>query len=173
MIEVPWLVKARDLIGLKEIKGPENEPKILALAEANHTGWVHDDETAWCAIFTGGNLELSGVRGTRSLAARSYQHWGVDCTESDRSKIPLGAIVVFRRDPNPMQGHVGFAVGYIIAGDIVVLGGNQHDSVSIAPIAGQRLLCAKWPIEFRQDARFSTMLLPRTDNTGALSTNEG
>lgn len=172
MKEVPWLEKARYLVGLKEIKGSQHEPKILALAVSNHTEWVHDDETAWCATFVGGILEQCGVRGTRSLAARSYLHWGIDCTEADRRLIPLGAIAVFSRDPNPTQGHVGFAVGHTDAGDLMVLGGNQSDSVSIAPIAGHRLLATRWPLEMRPDIRFSSMLLPLMERTGALSTNE-
>jgi uncharacterized protein (TIGR02594 family) len=169
--EVPWLVEARHWIGLREIKGPQHEPEILRLRADAGTG-IQNDEEAWCSDFVGGCMKRALIVPTKSPAARSWLHWGIDCTEANRSLIPLGSIGVFSRPPDPWKGHVGFLVGYTEAGDFMVLGGNQSDSVNIARIAGHRLLSARWPIEFRGDLRFARMRLPLLSKSGALSTNE-
>ena len=48
-------------------------------------------------------------------------------------------------------GHVGFVVGEDKVGNLMILGGNQSDSVSITPISKSRLLCCVW---------FGTQALP-------------
>lgn len=64
------------LEGLKEIVGGQHERQIVAFfAEAGHP-WVKDDETAWCAAFEHAMLGRAGIKGTGSLAARSYLDWG-------------------------------------------------------------------------------------------------
>jgi len=150
MISEPqWLARARDFVGLREIAGPMHEPKILQLWRDAHMDYVHDDETAWCAAFVGAMLERSLLNSSRKPNARSYQHWGIDVKELSLGEIPLGAIIVFDRPPNPEHGHVGFAVGLTPHGDVVTLGGNQSDSVSIAPKPANRLIAARWPAEER------------------------
>lgn len=168
--EVPWLIEARNLIGVKEIKGAQHEPKIVALwADAGIP--VSDDETAWCAALVGGCLKRAFAKPTGSAAARSFLHWGVSVKESKLELIPPGAVLVFDRPPNDWEGHVGFAVGYTKDGYLKVLGGNQRDSVSIADIYCGRLLDARWPVEFRGDLRM-TLKLPLMSRVGAPSSNE-
>lgn len=169
--EPSWLVRARDAIGLKEIKGTQHEPEVLAMARDAHLGWIRDDETAWCAVFVCAMLERSRIVSPRNAAARSFQHWGTNMLDDGVVRIPLGAIVVFDRPPNPYQGHVGFAVGFTANSDIVTLGGNQNDSVSITTISHKRLIAARWPIEYAGDLRL-LHTIPLISNTGALSTNE-
>jgi uncharacterized protein (TIGR02594 family) len=168
--EVPWLNEARALIGLKEIKGREHEPKILKLWSDAGLSYS-DDETAWCAGFVGGCLARAKVKPSGSPAARSYLHWGRSVKDSKLELIPPGAVLVFERPPNAWEGHVGFAVGYTADGFLKVLGGNQSDSVSIADIIVGRLLDARWPVEFAGDLRLLRKL-PLMQRTGAASTNE-
>ena len=132
--------KARELIGLKEIKGPVDDAAIVGMfAEVGH-GWVKDDETAWCAAFVGAMLQRAGLPSTKKLNARSYAEWG--------DEVPLGSakagdIVVFSRGaPNGWQGHVGF---YVAHGNstVTVLGGNQGNAVSEAPYKINRLLSVR------------------------------
>lgn len=170
MNEVPWLVFARDLLGVKEISGDKHEPKILAMWKDSHLPYMTDEEP-WCAAYVGACLERSYVNSTRRANARSYQRWGNDVKANGVAEIPLGAIVVFDRPPNEWQGHVGFAVGRTEDGDILTLGGNQRNSVSIDPIRQRRLIAARWPSEFSGDLRL-VHYIPLMKSTGALSTNE-
>lgn len=130
-------------VGLKEIKGPEDEQKIVQMfADVGHS-WVKDDETAWCAAFVGAMLERSGLASTRKLNARSYLDWGEPVKRQDAQQ---GDIVIFTRgDPNGWQGHVAFFVedkGH----QIVVLGGNQSNAVTVSGYQPKRLLgIRRWP----------------------------
>jgi uncharacterized protein (TIGR02594 family) len=170
MDEVPWLTLARDLIGVKEISGDKHEPKILALWRDSHLRFT-TDEDPWCAAFVGACLERAVVNSTRKPNARSYEHWGDDVKKNGIKQIPLGAIVVYERPPDTWTGHVGFAVGRTEDNEILTLGGNQRDSVSIAPFEQGRLIAARWPSEFAGDLRLLHHI-PLMQSTGALSTNE-
>lgn len=128
---------AKSLIGTKEIVGPTDNPEVVSFfAESGHA-WVKDDETAWCAAFIGACLKRAGLHGTKKLNARSYLDWGMSVPSE---KMAVGDVVVFSRgDPNGWQGHVAFAVKWDKK-NIWVLGGNQSNSVSIAPYSRSRLL---------------------------------
>jgi lysozyme family protein len=65
--------------------------------------------------------------------------------------LTTGTVVVFRRGSNPALGHVGFAVGET-ATHVMVLGGNQSDAVTVAPMAKVDLLAQRWPLEGRREA---------------------
>jgi hypothetical protein len=72
-------------------------------------------------------------------------------------------VAVFGRDSG---GHVGFLVGESAA-HLYVLGGNQSNAVSIAPLAKRRLLGLRWP----QRHPAGTIKLVRMSG-GAISRNE-
>lgn len=168
--EPAWLIRARDKIGLREIAGPQHNREILDMAQDAYCGWIKDDETAWCSIFACAMLERSDVVSPRNASARSFQSWGEDCG-IEIPRIPLGAVVVYSRPPNPLQGHVGFAVGFRSDGAVMTLGGNQSNSVCIAAMDPNRLVAARWPREFAGDLRL-LRTIPLVNASGALSTNE-
>lgn len=170
MNEVPWLAIARDQIGVREIKGSQHEPKILSMWKDARLHFT-DDETAWCCALVGSSLERCYVNSTRRANARSYEHWGIDVKANGIEQIPLGAILVFERPPNPLEGHVGFAVGRTEDGKIMTLGGNQRDSVNISPKLYESLVAARWPSEFADDLRLLHHI-PLMKSNGAISTNE-
>lgn len=92
--------------------------------------------TAWCAAFVNATLQQTGIQGTGSNMARSFMDWGQPVTQPQE-----GDLAVFSRgDPSGPYGHVGFFKGYDDQGNIMVLGGNQGDAVSIAPYSPDRLL---------------------------------
>lgn len=137
MNDVRWLTEARRWLGLKEVKGAQHAPQILKWWAAIRAPFL-DDETPWCAGFVGGVLEACGIRSTRSAAARSYLKWG-----SLLAAPAVGCVVVFERGPT--FGHVGFVVGRNAQGQLLVLGGNQGDAVTIAAFDMRRVLQYRWP----------------------------
>jgi uncharacterized protein (TIGR02594 family) len=137
MADPRWLAEARTFIGTREAPGRKHESKILhwwKLIRAPFT----DDLTPWCAGFVGGMLEMSGIKSSRSAAARSYLKWGV---KIDRPV--LGCIVVFERGPR--NGHVGFFVGKDSRGNLRILGGNQGDAVNVKSFDPARVIGYRWP----------------------------
>lgn len=142
MIEPPWLEEAHKYLGLKEIPGVRNEPLILKMWRLIGIFGVADDETPWCAAFVGSMLETVGIKSTKSGLAKSYLDWGV------KLEFPIiGCIVVFDRKGG--GGHVGFAVGKDKDGNLMVLGGNQGNMVSIKAFPPKRVpLGYFWPKEY-------------------------
>jgi uncharacterized protein (TIGR02594 family) len=134
-----WLDHAWADLGISEIAGPRGSPRVLAcFRDSGHPG-ITSDETAWCAAFVGACLNRAGIRPSGSLMARSYLAWGQRC-----SPPRPGAIAVFSRGSDPSLGHVAFFLA--AAGDeIVVLGGNQSDAVTVTRYPRSRLLDLRWP----------------------------
>jgi uncharacterized protein (TIGR02594 family) len=162
----PWLKTALKYTGTKEIKGVKHNWRILSWWRVICAPF-RDDETPWCAAFVGGVLEECGIRSTRSAAARSYEKWGVKL-----DKAAVGAVVVFWRGSlHSGSGHVGFVVGRNLRNDIMVVGGNQGDAVSIKPFAVNRILGYRWPANIAKPVG-SFMSLPLMASNEAPSTNE-
>ncbi len=163
MAEPRWLVEARKHVGLREIYGRKHNPQILrwwALIRAPFT----DDETPWCAAYVGGVLESCGIKSSRSASARSFEKWGKRLIKPGH-----GAVAVFwRGSRSSYSGHVGFYVGKDQHGNIMVLGGNQSDKVSIAPISPARLIGYRWPID--EPLTGAAPVIVKSD--GRVSTNE-
>lgn len=162
-----WLAKARTYVGLAEIPGKQHSPTILRWWKALKTT-IRDDETAWCGAFIGGVLAECAIKtGKGGPAARSWLDMGTVL-----EKPALGCVVVFWRGSKAgWSGHVGFVAGKDHNGNLMVLGGNQGDRVSIKPFSLSRVLGYRWPTGFQpMPSRYS---LPAIDSSGqSLSTNE-
>lgn len=139
MDDAPWLQQAWREFGQRERPGEAHNPRILALYRDAGHGEVAGDEVAWCAAFCGACLERAGIRSTRSLLARSYLGWGAALAAPR-----IGAVAVLSRGTDPGQGHVGFWLGEA-EDDVVLLGGNQGNAVSVARYPRSRLLALRWP----------------------------
>ncbi|MFM1814310.1 MAG: hypothetical protein RLZ98_1005 [Pseudomonadota bacterium] len=134
-----WMAEAWREYGQREIAGSNHNARIVALyRDAGHAG-IRSDEVAWCAAFVGACLERAGYRCTRSLMARSYLGWG-RATEKPRT----GAVAVFTRGIDAAAGHVGFWIAEN-GSHILLLGGNQSDSVNLMWIEKSRLLGLRLP----------------------------
>jgi len=162
-----WVDVAKQYIGLSEIKGSKHNPRILKWWASIRAAFT-DDETPWCAAFVGGVLEECGIKSSRSASARSYRDWGRTLVSP-----AYGCVVVFwRGSPSGWSGHVGFVVGKDSVGNLMVLGGNQGDKVSIAAFPMERVLAYRWP-----DKEFAPTVrgidnLPLLASNGRISTNE-
>jgi uncharacterized protein (TIGR02594 family) len=136
----PWISAALAYLGTREVPGKGSNAKILDMTKS-FARWIRgfftDDDIPWCALFVGACLANAELPHTGSLAARSYETYGVPCEPA------LGAIMVFARKGG---GHVGFYMGER-ADAYWILGGNQSNMVGYAWIAKDRLTATRWPTE--------------------------
>jgi len=122
--EPSWLKIAHEELGVKEIHGWRDNPRILQYhSAAGGAGWK--DEVPWCASFVAFVMRKAGYKPPKYPArALSWLKFGKS------SFVPvLGAIAVKKRKGG---GHVCFVVGKSADGKyIYCLGGNQNDEVNI------------------------------------------
>jgi uncharacterized protein (TIGR02594 family) len=133
----------KDLIATAESALGLNEDKQKnILANYLSAGGIEIDpsQTAWCASFVNATLAKTGLDGTGALNARSFLNWGTEITTPQ-----LGDVVVLSRGSDPAKGHVGFFKGFDADGNILILGGNQGDSVSVNAYNKDRLLGYRRP----------------------------
>lgn len=180
MNELQWIAAARRHIGLREDTSKNtHSPVILAMLgdmgkfSNEARAWYRDDETPWCGLFVGHCLGVSG----RYVVKEWYRAlaWHAPVQLSQLSRPAYGAIVTFTRDGG---GHVGFIVGKDARGNLMVLGGNQSNSVSIAPFAVSRATGFFWPSMWSGGSLMKSVPLeerynlPLLESNGKLSTNE-
>ena len=155
-----WLAYARKQFGIREIKGPKHEPRIMAMIKrtARFLGiTVRDDETPWCGTFAADCMLAAGISPPPiAVRASSWGTWGQPTTPR------LGAILVFSRQGG---GHVGFYVGEDKT-RFYVLGGNQSNMVNIMPIEKSRLTATRWPagIGISTKPQLMTMAMASSQN---------
>ncbi|AWI88049.1 hypothetical protein C0214_07050 [Methylobacterium sp. DM1] len=136
-----------------------------SLGRLSQTKWPPGNParfTPWCAGFVGGVLEEAGIKSGRSAAARSYVNWG-----QRLAKPVVGCIVVLERGPG--HGHVFFLLGRDTRGNLVGLGGNQGNRVSVASFDLKRVLAMVW---LTAVAVLPPILPVLASNGAALSPNE-
>ena len=122
-------------VGVTEVAGAVHNEKILAY-HSTVSGNFSTDEIAWCSSFVNYCFFMAGDDSrTHSALSQSWKGWGFD------TKFPhLGDLVIFTKKTNDTRGHVGFFIDRTKT-HILVLGGNQGDSVSFKwyPIDGKSL----------------------------------
>lgn len=141
MTEPSWLAKARGYLGLREIPGAKHNSTILRWL-TDLKAPFRDDETAWCGTFVGAVMRESGFEPVKNpWGARNWLNFGVK-----QAQPAVGSVVVFwRGSVNGWSGHVGFVVGQDQAENLMVVGGNQGDAVSLKPFGRERVLGYRWP----------------------------
>jgi len=136
-----WLTLAAAEIGVKEGAGSANNPRVVQLfADAGFAG-IKQDSVAWCAAAVGAMLKRAGHKPSGSLAARSYEAWGIGLKDP-----VLGCVATKRRGNSSWQGHVGFVVG-ASKDQIFLLGGNQGDAWSVAAFKRSEFTSFRWPAD--------------------------
>ncbi|MEP1442757.1 MAG: TIGR02594 family protein [Hyphomicrobiales bacterium] len=164
-----WLRLGTSYLGLREYRGSKHNPKILEW-------WIklglpfRNDETPWCAGFACGVLEEAGIRSPRSAAARSFywKGWGHVLSEP-----AVGCVVsMWRGSKKGAYGHVGFVVGKDRFGNLMILGGNQGNRVSIRPFNRNRVLSYHWPSTHTLPKKQGFSTLPIIASDGRVSQNE-
>jgi len=135
---------AQRFVGIEEVVGPVSNPAILMMLKLD-ADWPQDDEVAWCSAFMNYIAWLLRLPRSKSLRARSWLRVGVPIPlEEARAGFDL---VVLKRGPDPQPGpdvidapgHVGWYAG-VHEDRILLLGGNQSDTVRVSGYAKSRLL---------------------------------
>lgn len=135
----PWVDVAVRELGQSEVYGPKSNKRISEYLRG--VGATESDETAWCSAFVNWVLRYSGYTITGRANARSWLDYG-----SVLESPIYGAITVFwRGEPNGWQGHVAIFIREN-GSNLWVLGGNQNNSVCVAPYPRTRLLGFRWPV---------------------------
>jgi uncharacterized protein (TIGR02594 family) len=130
-------------VGIKEIPGSKDNPQVVAMLRLDQSGDLKD-EVPWRSAFVNYVAWLLRLPRSKSLAARSWLQIG-SVVNLNEAEVGFD-VVIFKRgegeQPGPevvnAPGHVGFYAGKE-GTDILVLGGNQGDRVSIARFAADKV----------------------------------
>lgn len=143
----PWLDIMTTWLGVSEIRGANDNPKIVAMFRAAGHPEVTDDETAWCSACCCAAVAASGFAippVSINLMARSW------LDHADKLARPeVGCIAIWKRGKTGWQGHVNVVAEISADGKTVLcIGGNQGaGEVSYAThrIDSDQLLGWRWP----------------------------
>lgn len=159
-----WLAKAKSHIGLREIPGPKSNPLIIHWADELKAGAIKDDETAWCATFTGAMLLESGLQvASNPFSARAYLELPMKLT-----RPAVGALAIFwRGSVGGWEGHIGIIAGKDQHGNLMIVSGNHGDAVTCSPYTTERLLGYRWPSVSPFEKRYDLPLINSDGKTQA------
>lgn len=144
----PIPITAYDLalryVGMEEVSGRTSNPAILAMLKLDNA-WPEDDSVPWCSGFMNFIAWQLRLPRSKSLRARSWLRVGTPISLEDA--VAGFSVVILKRgggsQPGPdviaAPGHVGLYAG-VEGAKVLLLGGNQGDSVSIARYATSRVL---------------------------------
>ena len=165
-----WLEAGIKLIGTKETLGSKNNLKIIDWAKEEGGGiekaYTHDS-IPWCALFANHILTKVGLKGTETL-------WALDFAGKwPANKLAGPAVGAFAPMLRNGGGHIVVVVGKDQYGNIMGLGGNQSDQVSIIPFPVSRLNKGFWwPKDVLMPWSIGLNLLPLVKSNGQLSDKE-
>ncbi|MEM7037947.1 MAG: TIGR02594 family protein [Bacteroidota bacterium] len=137
-----WMSVAERELGVKEIVGSKHNPRVIEYHST--TGKFGTDEVPWCASYVNWVHKQSGLSGTGSALAMSYKNWG-----KDLGRPAYGALAVFSYGGG--KGHVGFVVGEQ-GGKLLILGGNQSNSVKISAFSKSKIVAYVVPSDYEVPA---------------------
>lgn len=165
-----WLEAGLKLLGTHEGLGSKDNKEIIDWAKEEGGDIANDfnhDSIPWCALFANHILTKVGLKGTETLWALDFAgKW--PCTRLIGPAV--GAFAPMKRQGG---GHIMVIVGKDQHGNVMGLGGNQSDAVTVAPFAISRLNQGfYWPkgVTLPQHIGFNS--LPLVTSTGKVSTNE-
>lgn len=143
-IEITAFELAQRYAGIKEVPGHVSNPIVLAMLTLD-SKWPKDDKVPWCSAFMNWitwNLRLPR---SKSLRARSWLNIGHSVLAAD-AEVGFDVVILMRgggNQPGPeiikAPGHVGFFAGWD-KNNVLVLGGNQSDSVNTTGYNQNRIL---------------------------------
>lgn len=147
LVTAYWL--AQRYIGLAEVAGETSNSYAIMDMLRRDQSWPKNDETPWCSAFVNHIAWLLRLPRSKSLRARSWLQVGEPVKLEDAE--PGFDVVILKRgsgeQPGPevinAPGHVGFFGGLekgVIEDRVMVLGGNQKNSVNVTSYPIDRVL---------------------------------
>jgi uncharacterized protein (TIGR02594 family) len=162
-----WLLEGLNWLGTEEVLGEDNNPVILKWARDQGGTIAREyrrDSIAWCALFANIVLTKVGLKGTNTLWALDWAVWG-----QKLGGVAVGAFAPMKRSGG---GHIAIVVGRDQHGNLMCLGGNQSDRVSIVPFPAGRPLSFRWPHGAALPANVGFDSLPLVRSNGKVSSQE-
>lgn len=132
----PWMLVAAQELGVSEILGARDNPRI-EMYHASTTLGSSPDEVPWCSSFVNWCIERVQRQGTNSAAARSWDKWG------KATKAAYGAVATVPRTGGSGR-HVFFVAGFTRT-HVFGLGGNQANAVNVAVYRRPTLTALRLP----------------------------
>jgi uncharacterized protein (TIGR02594 family) len=125
--------------GRKEIAGAEHDPLIMSMLTLD-VEWPKSggDEVPWCSAFVNFVAWLLRCPRSYSLRARSWLEVGTP-KPFEQAEVGWDVVILWRKSRTSTAGHVGFFAG-IEGSHVLLLGGNQNNTVSIARYPKSRVL---------------------------------
>lgn len=165
-----WLEAGIKLIGTKEGAGARDNSVVIDWAKEEGGDIANEythDSIPWCALFANHILTHVGLKGTETL-------WALDFAGKwPAVKLSGPAVGAFAPMVRSGGGHITVVAGKDQHGNIMGLGGNQSDAVTIAPFAVSRLNRGFWwPKDVPLPTQVGLNTLPVVRSNGRLSSNE-
>lgn len=165
-----WFEAGLQMLGTKEKPGAGDNPKIIEWAKdegGNIAASYTHDSIPWCALFANYCLTKADLKGTETL-------WALDFAGNWPSiRLSGPAVGAFAPMVRSGGGHIIQVAGRDQHGNIMGLGGNQSDQVSIVPLALSRLNKGFWwPKSVALPAKTGFATLPVVNSNGRVSSNE-
>ncbi len=140
-----WMDIAKKEVGQHEVAGKSANPRILEYHAATDLK-AKSDEVAWCSSFVNWCMTKAGIKGTRSAAAASWTGWGV----ASQGKPGSVTVIYNPGSANSSLSRSGNHVAFLLeetSTHLVLLGGNQSDSVKVSNFAKKswRVKAYRWP----------------------------
>ena len=128
---------AASQLGVKEIRGAEDNTQIVAYAKETNISGINNDEIPWCSTFVNWCAKEAGLPISGKPNARSWINVG----KTTDKPVPGDVVVFWRESINSWKGHVGIFLGFNKESNkVYCLGGNQSDKVRISPFPKERIL---------------------------------
>lgn len=131
---------------LQERAGMAHHPYIVWAHSLTGLGLDSPDEVPWCSSWLSSLCWLMGLPRSKSAAARSWHTIGNPIVSLFDAKVGYDIVVLNRGgsdDPAVAgPGHVGLFAG-LQPGMVMILGGNQGDSVSVQAFPRTRVLAIR------------------------------
>jgi len=146
-VDITAFKVAKRFFGMEEIPGQKDHPFIVwCLSTCN---LETSDETPWCSAFINGICFILNLPMSNSAWARSWLMVGIPI-ELEEAQVGFD-ICIFKRGTGS-QGHVGFFAG--MEGDnILILGGNQNNSVNVLSFGKDKLLGVRRLLEEQRNIK--------------------
>lgn len=165
-----WLEAGMKLINIHEGVGAKDNPTLIDWAKEEGGDIAKEythDSIPWCALFANHCLTSVGLKGTGTL-------WALDFSGNwPATKLIGPAVGAFAPMVRSGGGHIIQVVGRDQHGNIMGLGGNQSDQVSIVPFPVSRLNKGFWwPKSVTPPSRIGLSTLPVVSSSGKVSSNE-